>query len=220
MRGLAAASVAMYHMCWALDPTLFRPQDDGNSPPRFWQLPIIRVIISGRTAVPVFFILTGFTSAARSIKLSHIGDTDSAYRGLGRSAAKRVFQLVLPTATGTVLNWLLCELGIFNMAHKTDSIWIREMTPKPSKTLLSAVIHLLTAIKGTWTRESNPYSTEQWCMMDLLVASMSAYTIMLATVRCRPAARITLIVGIIVYGILTKDGELFFYFLRFRCSLT
>jgi hypothetical protein len=208
MRGIAAITVAIYHICWALDPFVFQPRNDEKTRPGLWQLPIIRVMIAGRPSVAMFFLLTGFTNVARAIKSSQNGDTDSAYRALGRSAAKRASQLVLPTAAATVLNWLLCQFEIFTMAAKADSPWIRDLTPEPSKSFLSAITHLLTAIQTTWTRERNYYGQEQWCMMRLLGASMTVYTVMLSTVKCRPMARITIIMGLIVYSFLMNDCKL------------
>lgn len=59
VRGLSALFIVTYHFLARLDPNLAAPAPSENAAPRLLQLPILRIIVSGRANLAFFFLLTG-----------------------------------------------------------------------------------------------------------------------------------------------------------------
>jgi peptidoglycan/LPS O-acetylase OafA/YrhL len=154
------------------------------------QRPILRLVAQGNAWVAVFFILLGYVNSLKCIQQSRAGQTDAALSALASSAFRRTGRLVFPAATVTMLTWLACQFGAFQLSRDSDAYWLRTTSPEPSSTWVSAIHDLGRELIATWFWFSNRYDQPQWALMFLLKGSLFVFLVLLITVRTTPRFRI------------------------------
>lgn len=174
--------VVLTHTSRAWDYDLFAPSDTIDAPPRFLQLPFIRVPIQGRIGVPIFAFLTGFVCALKPLRLARQRDQQhTALAVIARSAFRRVPRLVLPASIATVISFVLTLLGGYTAATRCDSFWVRFDAPSSGLSFTDEVGRLIRALFTTWTTTDNPYDRHQWAMRPLLIGAFQVYVCLAAT---------------------------------------
>jgi peptidoglycan/LPS O-acetylase OafA/YrhL len=156
----------------------------------FMQRPILRLVAQGNAWVAVFFILLGYVNSLKCIQQSRAGQTDAALSVLASSAFKRTGRVIFPAAAVTMLTWLACQLGAFQLSRGSDAYWLRTTSPEPSPTWISALHDLGRELIATWFWFSNRYDQPQWALMFLLKGSLFVFMVLLITVRTTPRFRI------------------------------
>jgi hypothetical protein len=178
-------------------------------PPSIQQYPFVRLLAVGRPSVAIFFMLTGFVNSLKPIKLSTSGQMESALTNLAKSCFRRSGRMMLPVIIMTVISWFFCQLGVYRMAKRVESDWIRDTAASQSPNIDDAISRLFKNLLSTWTNGNNDYDKIQWTMTFLLKGSMMCYTFMFATIYARPRARLILLGLIYMYCYNAKDGKLF-----------
>lgn len=191
LRGIAAAFVVASHLtlCYArgLVPPCCGPD---NVTPRLFQRPILRLVTSGHSWVALFFILMGFVNSLSPLSLARSGQVDQALAKLAQSSFSRIFRLVLPAAVATVISWLICNLGFYQMSRSSDAFWLNVNTPDMSDTWTQAFKDLVTALQATWLfGHHNTYDQPQWAMVYLLQGSIMTIGALSLTINMTPLWR-------------------------------
>lgn len=108
VRGVAAFFVFCSHWSggWTLQPQWgygalpydHKPEDGPPAIPNnlFIQLPFVRVIITGRACVTIFFVISGYVLSVKPLSLIYKGQYDKAYEGLAGAVFRRFLRLWLP----------------------------------------------------------------------------------------------------------------------------
>jgi peptidoglycan/LPS O-acetylase OafA/YrhL len=207
-RGIASFMVVCGHLCTAFVPWLHAPASSDKEPPHLFQLPFFRLCVGGRSAVAIFFLITGYVNSIGPIARSRSGNTEAALSGLARSTLARSGRLVLPTMIATLITWFLANINAYHMTKHVDSTWIRQGWHGPEPTLWKMFTSLVRAEVGTWTTGWDEYDGTQWTLRLFLEGSMMVYLTMLATVLIRPRAR-KLVFGVLyVYCWISGQGML------------
>lgn len=184
------------HLCTALVPWLHSPANDPKLAPHIFQLPFFRLAVGGRSAVALFFLVTGYVNSIGPISKSRAGNHDAAFTGIARSALARSGRLILPTMLATFVTWFLANTNAYHMTKHVDSTWIRQGWHRQEPTIFEAFRSLVKAETETWTIGWNDYDGTQWTLHLFLEGSMLVYTTMFATVMVKPKARM------LIYGVL------------------
>jgi hypothetical protein len=171
-----------------------------NQPPRWYNLPFLRVVFEGSPFVSVFLILTGFVNALKPIKQARAGHADAALSGLASSCFRRSLRLMLPCTIATVICWVLAEMGGFRTGGMAMSHWMVTTCAKPSGGAWAAIFTLFRAILDTWTWNHNELERNQWAMLHFLKGALAVYIFMLATMRAKPRYRMSIAAALILYG--------------------
>ncbi|KAF2735410.1 hypothetical protein EJ04DRAFT_464934 [Polyplosphaeria fusca] len=196
LRGIASFMVVCGHLCTAFVPWLHSPAPDPKTAPHLFQLPFFRLAVGGRSAVALFFLITGYVNSIGPIGKSRAGNTDAAFNGIARSALARSGRLILPTMIATFLTWFMANTNAYHMTKHVDSTWIRQGWHRQEPSLYQAFRSLFKAEVETWTIGWDDYDGTQWTLHLFLEASMLVYMTMFATVLVRPKARF------LIYGVL------------------
>ncbi|KAF2661841.1 hypothetical protein K491DRAFT_673758 [Lophiostoma macrostomum CBS 122681] len=189
LRGVASFMVVCGHLCTALVPWLHSPARDPKTAPHLFQLPFFRLAVGGRSAVALFFLITGYVNSIGPIGKSRAGNNDAAFTGIARSALARSGRLVLPTMVATVISWFLANINAYHMTKHVDSTWIRQGWHRQEPSLWAAFRSLFKAEVETWTIGWDEYDGTQWTLHLFLEGSMLVYMTMFATVMVKPKAR-------------------------------
>jgi peptidoglycan/LPS O-acetylase OafA/YrhL len=195
------------HLCTAFVPWLHQPANDPKSAPHFLQLPFFRLLVGGRSAVALFFLITGYVNAIGPIGKSRAGNTDAAFNGVARSALARSGRLVLPTMIATAISWFLANVNAYHMTKHVDSTWIRQGWHRQEPTVWAALNSLFRAELETWTIGWDDYDGTQWTLHLFLEGSMLVYTIMLATILIKPKARFIVYAVLYIYFWQLGEGK-------------
>ncbi|KAJ0117382.1 cyltransferase family protein [Diaporthe amygdali] len=206
LRGIASALVVLTHLARAWDGELFVATSQEDAPPRFLQLPYLRILIQGRIGVTIFAFVTGYVCALKPIKLCRQGNQEAAFVSVSKSALRRTPRLFLPAAAATAVSWLLAEMGLYAVAKHQDSWWIDVQSPNRIAYLGEALGNLIYCIVTTWTRAVNDYDNNQWTLLPLLKGSMWVYSFMVATAYVKPRYRTMASFGLWVYFYCASDS--------------
>ncbi|KAK7924053.1 hypothetical protein PG985_006107 [Apiospora marii] len=127
VRGVAALIVYVFHWGYLWFPFLRRGwhssssggsggADDDAHPGTdlFLQRPVVRALHSGRASVTVFFVVSGYVIAVKTLTLIHRGQLDRALDSLAGSLFRRPLRLYLPIVVATLVNLALVRYdGVF-----------------------------------------------------------------------------------------------------------
>jgi len=193
------------HVSRAFAPVMLEAQSGPDQSPTFSQLPFIRLF--GSHWVAVFFVLLGYVNVQRPFKYARQGDLPEALSGLASSSLRRVLRLVLPTIFATLLSWIICQCGGYNLTIHADSVWMSTSSPRQSPNLYVAVKSFFWNIWTMWTEGMNEYDRNHWTMFFLLRASFYLYMILLITIRATPKARMVIFGMAYAYCWLSRDGK-------------
>ncbi|KAH6840468.1 acyltransferase 3 [Alternaria alternata] len=196
LRGIASFMVVCGHLCTAFVPWLHQPAQDAKTAPHLFQLPFFRLAVGGRSAVALFFLVTGYVNSIGPISKSRQGNHDAAFHGIARSALARSGRLILPTMAATIVTWFMANTNAYHMTKHVDAQWIRQGWHRQEPTLWMAFKSLFRAQTETWTTGWDEYDGTQWTLHLFLEGAFLVYTTMLATILVRPKARF------IVYGVM------------------
>ncbi|PKS04898.1 hypothetical protein jhhlp_008262 [Lomentospora prolificans] len=214
LRGLASFLVVLTHIARGFDPELFGPAVSENGPARFLQWPYVRVLVQGRIGVAIFSMVTGYVCALKPIKLIRQGNREAALMSLTKSSLRRIPRLVLPTTIATLIIWVLCMLGAFEIAKHSGPGWTANTSPTRYGTVYKNVEHLVKEIIHTWTRNTNEYDPNQWTLLPLLKGSMIVYVFIVATSTLASRFRMMAALCMWFYYFLSNDaafGMMFFW---------
>ncbi|KAH8882446.1 hypothetical protein GQ53DRAFT_753709 [Thozetella sp. PMI_491] len=207
LRGVASLIIVCGHVCTAFAPHLHAPALSEKGDFTLLQLPFLRLCVGGRSAVALFFLITGYVSAIGPIAKSRAGNVEDAFAGIARSALARSIRLVLPAMIATFISWLLAESGAYKMSEHVDATWIRQGYHGPAPSFAASVQSLVGAQVSTWTIGWNEYDGTQWTLILFLEGSFLVYTTMLSTIMVTPKAR-KLIFGLLyLYAWLSEPSH-------------
>ncbi|CAN9478713.1 unnamed protein product [Alternaria alternata] len=178
------------------DANWIDPAQDAKTAPHLFQLPFFRLAVGGRSAVALFFLVTGYVNSIGPIGKSRQGNHDAAFHGIARSALARSGRLILPTMAATIVTWFMANTNAYHMTKHVDAQWIRQGWHRQEPTLWMAFKSLFRAQTETWTTGWDEYDGTQWTLHLFLEGAFLVYTTMLATILVRPKARF------IVYGVM------------------
>jgi hypothetical protein len=149
----------------------------------------------------------GFVNALKPIQKARAGDHQAVFLSLSRSAFKRTGRLVLPTTFATIISWIICQLGGYELAGQSESEWIASMAPSPSATWVDAVYDLCYSILATWRDGGNAYDKIHWTLTWLLHGSFWIYLTLLATARASVRGRTVVVSLLFLYCWSTGNGN-------------
>ncbi|KAI5306241.1 hypothetical protein KEM56_001723 [Ascosphaera pollenicola] len=200
LRGIASLFVVSSHLVMCFARSMLPPNTGMDMPAKFYQLPYIRLLGQGNAWVAVFFVLLGYVNSLKPIQCSRMGKTADALSNLARSSFRRTGRLVFPAAAVTVISWSLCQLGLLELARRSDAFWLQETSPPPSSTWFSAIWDLCKELVGTWMYEKNKYDQPQWALAFLFRGSMYAYLVLLATCNTTGSFRLAVMVALYIWN--------------------
>ncbi|PGH21642.1 hypothetical protein AJ80_03075 [Polytolypa hystricis UAMH7299] len=180
LRGVASFIVVTGHLCTAFVPHLHQPSAGENGSSSLFQLPFFRLCVSGRAAVAIFFIITGFVNSLNPVKNSRSNNTHVGLKNLARSSFTRSGRLIIPTSIATCIGWFLCQIGMFRMAGKVDAGWIKNGGREPDGDLGSALAALFRALTLFWHSGPGEYDNTHWTLVYFLKGSFRVYLVLLA----------------------------------------
>jgi hypothetical protein len=116
LRGVAALFVVIHHYAYTFTATSmqgWRTGEDGDHN-WFFQLPLLRVVHSGRFMVAIFFVISGYVLSYRSLKLAREGKPIELLDSIASSVFRRWLRLHLPVIASTFIAFLMARANAWS----------------------------------------------------------------------------------------------------------
>lgn len=165
-----------------------------------FQYPFFRLVVSGRSALALFFIITGYVNSFRAIKETREGDMEGVLTNLSRNTIGRIGKLIVPTNAAILLSWLVCQLNGHRIARVVESAWIQRVSCAPGPSFGASVDKLLRNLTLFWHDGQSPYDGTYWTIPFFLQGSMAVYLTLLATTFARPRYTKGIIIFLYLYS--------------------
>ncbi|KAL2130397.1 hypothetical protein VTI74DRAFT_6525 [Chaetomium olivicolor] len=197
MRGIAAIIVFICHYTEnnfsALTPSYgLNPHGNRSSP---LQLPLLRLVFSGRPMVHIFFVISGFALSYKPLGHLRAGNTEGCYAALASSAFRRPFRLFGPCVVSTALIAVMRQLGWLT----TAPVWTKETWGDEFAKWRWAVLHQI-AWPWAWDRDLRPaYDVHLWTIPIEFAHSMLLFMVILGLARVRKGVRRVAVLGLMGY---------------------
>ncbi|KAI1352261.1 acyltransferase family-domain-containing protein [Xylaria sp. FL0043] len=203
LRGIAALFVVLHHMSliwfsWDIH------NGWANWDDHFIQLPIIRLVISGKANVMLFFVISGYALSWKPLNLIQNGEHLAMYQALASSIFRRHPRLFIPAAMICSPAPLIAYFGGFTgqgmpgtainptNPPRFDSIW--EQFGNYAASLMP-----LSDFYGPgpipWI-----YSDSLWTLPVEFKSSLVVFSLLLALARCKTRSRVVITLCVAVYS--------------------
>jgi hypothetical protein len=130
----------------------------------------------------MFAFLTGYVCAIKPLRQAKSGNVPAALVTLGKSAFRRPPRLIMPATIALVMAWFFAQLGAFEVAHRSDSHWLRRSVPTNIGGLDTEIPRLIRNFQQSWSGANNEYDDHQWALLPLLQGAFLIYVLLFATV--------------------------------------
>lgn len=184
-----------------------------DSPRRWWlyQLPILRLIVSGFAPVCVFFVVSGYTISHRFLSLARRGKFEEAGSAIASSIFRRHTRLFLPAAVVSFVTAMMTYLGWFpdqglpGVADPTrvpphfDSLWGQLRHYVYAEAFTTDPLGQPHIRGDTVGRPDPPYDPHLWTLPIEFTSSMVVFTFLTAFTKVHNKVRMLFALGLAVY---------------------
>lgn len=180
---------------------------------RWWlyQLPILRLVVSGLAPVCVFFVVSGYTISHRFLTLARRGDFEKAGSAIASSIFRRHTRLFLPAAVVSFVTAMMTYLELFpdqglpgvavptRLPPRFDSLWGQLRHYIYAEIFTTDPIgqpHLRGDAVG---RPDPPYDPHLWTLPIEFTSSMVVFMFLTAFTRVHNRVRMVFALGLALY---------------------
>ncbi|KAI0459666.1 acyltransferase family-domain-containing protein [Xylaria acuta] len=214
LRGIAALFVVMHHM------SLIWFSWDIHNGWTSWndhliQLPIIRLAVSGRANVMVFFVISGYALSLKPLSLIQKDQCSKMYQALASSIFRRHSRLFIPAIVICAPAPVITYLGGYG-GEGMPGAAIKPMRPPRFESIWRQFGHYIQTIMAL-SDVYNPgriawvYSDSLWTLPIEFRSSLVVFTMLLALSRCTTRARVVITSCVAFYSFwYFRWGELLF----------
>lgn len=217
LRGVAAFMVFIHHTILDWYPALSRGY--GSSTPQnshfFLQLPLIRIVYSGRGMVSVFFVISGYVLSHKAIRLMRAAQYPALLDSLSSSVFRRGMRLFLPITASTFISMLFSYWGWYIQDPQGHNV----IPPRKGdfrsqvKDWWHHVVLLWNPLVNVDGRAlySPPYDGHLWTIPIEYHGSIIVFLALLCVAKMRPWLRLCALTGFSVYSLWETHWEVFLF---------
>ncbi|KAK2748013.1 acyltransferase [Colletotrichum kahawae] len=147
LRGLASFIIYISHYSHLWYPELgqgYGSSDDGSI---VWQKSIVRILHSGRSAVTILFVISGYVLSIRALTMIYKHKDENLLWNIASSALRRPIRLYAPVAVSTAIIAIMVHFGFY----------IRDPTSAPAPPVLDTFASQMQHWFGDFIGLMNPF---------------------------------------------------------------
>ncbi|EFX06163.1 hard surface-induced protein [Grosmannia clavigera kw1407] len=221
LRGIAAFLVVWHHasLLW-FSWSIHRGYGSSENDNRLIQLPFLRLVVSGRPQVAIFFVVSGYALSYKPLKLARQGRHSEAGEAIHSSVFRRHPRLfIMPV----VVSFVAALMTQWNWYGTSDQGWTGvaapvRRPPRPgtlSRQLLNWALNVkyLTSPLSRDMQRGRPfaYDNNLWTLPVEFDCSLVIFLCQAAFCRLRPQVRMLLMAGIVCYAHSYLFWEIFLF---------
>ena len=228
LRGTGALFVFNFHFITAYSDMSVVPWGLDDDHKWFFELPIIRIIYAGYPAVCIWFLVGGYVTSMRPLRLmSSKTDSASPYVSISTSLFRRGFRLYMPVAVITLITMMAAYFSFFDFMrpYMLNMTLKHEYFPGPIGRAHPKGLDTLYEQLTTWVTElsqmMNIFSFEQvfpnsdghlWTILIEFRSTLYLYIALLALARTRLYFRLLSLVLLSIYCLYWERWETTLFF--------
>ncbi|KAI1074671.1 acyltransferase family-domain-containing protein [Whalleya microplaca] len=174
----------------------------------FWQLPIVRILHSGRSSVTVFFVISGYVITIKTLSMIYQRKQDRVLESLSGSLFRRPFRLYLPIIASTLIILVLVQYDCFLADPTGDGAPPRGTLQQQLYHWYMHTVHMINPfrpITGRINIYSPPYDGHLWTIPVEFRGSVTVFVLLLAFARAKRWIHIATVSAISSW--LVQQGE-------------
>lgn len=192
------------HLVTSFAQYLHNPAVSENGPSLLLQWPFFRLVVGGRGAVAVFFIITGYVNALSPIRRLANDDVAVALHNMSRSCFARTGRLVFPTSIAIILTWAAAQLGAFKMGWRIDAPWIQKGCFYDDD-FLTSLYWLGRNLTVFWRTAKSYYDGVHWSLPYFLASAFRVYVVLLVMAMVGKGSRYFIIGFLWAFAWISND---------------
>lgn len=220
LRGMAALFVVFHHasLLW-FSSTIHRGYASSeNDPHRIIQLPFLRMLVSGRPQVAIFFVVSGYALSYKPLRLSRMGRYQEAGEAIHSAAFRRHPRLFLMPVIISFLAALMTHWNFYGTEGWENVAAPSRRPPRP-ETLEAQLSNWLINIRALTDPLSRnlqrgrpfAYDNNLWTLPIEFDCSLVVFLCQAAFNRLRPRVRMLLLLALVVYAHAYFHWEVFLF---------
>ncbi|KAF4637089.1 hypothetical protein G7Y89_g997 [Cudoniella acicularis] len=199
LRGVAAFIVWIHHFVHQCIPTSSYGWNSGPNTSHFFQMPIIRVMYSGRGMVTIFFVISGYVLSYKSLRQIRNRQFEGLLDTLASATFRRGLRLFLPIVASTFLTMIVFRLGWY-----IKSPTMPAMQPSFIAQFSDWWWHIILLSNPTTGIDGNdvyndPYGSQLWTIPREFRGSLVIYLTLLGIAKTTQFWRLVTITSMILY---------------------
>jgi peptidoglycan/LPS O-acetylase OafA/YrhL len=168
------------------------------------QLPIIRLIVSGRANVMVFFVISGYALSWKPLSLLQGDQQVKMYQGMASSIFRRHPRLFIPAIIICAPAPVIAYLGGYSRGEGMPGAAIQPMNPPRFDTIWEQFSHYartLTGVSDMYTPNGSSwaYSDSLWTLPIEFKSSLVLFGLLIALSQCTTRARVVITSCVAIY---------------------
>lgn len=213
LRGVAALVVYIFHFNYLFWPVLRLGYGSSPTDTYIFQLPILRVLHSGRSSVTIFFIISGFVLTLKTVNAIHHSTNPShdVLDGLAGSLFRRPFRLYLPILVSTGITAVMAQYNAFipNLQggiippHKSN--WSEQFTYW--LVITERMINPFQTVTGRQNLWENDYNGHLWTIPVEFKGSLMVFVLLLAFCRSKRWVHVVGVTGAAYWQMVKGDFD-------------
>ncbi|KAI5927356.1 acyltransferase family-domain-containing protein [Camillea tinctor] len=155
------------------------------------QLPVLRLVFSGRPMVHIFFVISGFALSSRPLAEARARNWGRLQTALSSAAFRRPIRLLGPVTISTFIIFVFVRLG-----------WLYSALPTLGQQMQHYVESMTYHVFWPWAWEAHlfpPYDVHLWTIPIELCHSMLLFVVLTMLARVRVRVRIFCSLVLVVY---------------------
>jgi peptidoglycan/LPS O-acetylase OafA/YrhL len=218
LRGVASFIVFIHHTIIDWYPSLSSgyASADPHNTSYIMQMPIIRVIYSGRGMVSVFFVISGYALSYKAIRLMHSNQYANLLDALASSTFRRAMRLFFPITISTFISMLVCRAGWYRQDPLRHNV-IPQIDQRGFYSQLHdwwahvlLVSNPFVNVDGR-TLYSPPYDGHLWTIPIEYHGSIIVFVTLLCIAKLKPLLRLLFLAGLVWYSLWIAHWEVFLF---------
>jgi peptidoglycan/LPS O-acetylase OafA/YrhL len=211
MRGYAAFAVYFCHFIMPMHPKAHLGWGGNHGVDDYWipQLPILRLVYSGRICVFLFFVISGFSISLKPLALARRGAHSALFDALVSATFRRLPRLYLPCLATLAFTFLMACCGAFDFAFALRHAWPFPSSPRRIPAVADrSVAQLASDVAAQvwkWADPLNaneqrmPYAIQLWTIPIELRCSVISFVMLLGLAKARPVVRMATLAAVATY---------------------
>lgn len=211
LRGVAALIVYIFHYTYVWFPNLGSGYASNEGNKWFWQLPIIRIVHSGRASVSIFFVISGFVLSIKTLSIIKARggklDGEKALDSISGSVFRRPFRLYPSIIVQTAIISALARFPNLHLPTVDNNPGSVPPT-LPTATdqfwgwvgVLEGQFNPFQFVPGRTVQYPNPLDGHLWTIPVEWNGSMMIFLYLTAFVRSKPWVRCSVLILLIAWA--------------------
>ncbi|RFN47655.1 acyltransferase family-domain-containing protein [Fusarium flagelliforme] len=201
LRGVASFVVFLFHHAVWSHPSIRWGYGAKEGATSFFHLPIVCLILHGRSMVAVFFVISGYALSFSTLQSIHKKDHDKLFTRLSSSVFRRAIRLYLPSVVSASFHYMAQRFGIKQRKEHVSTF------TSDTTDFLVEITSRLSPFSWTAVPIEAFYNEHLWTIPVEFRNSLVLFVTLLGLSRTKCSVRMLTITGLFFYCLVERQWD-------------